>query len=248
MLAKENRVILPKNLKDLEDDIRDKSKASSMTKLVALVQIVWFVIQLVGRAVQQLPTSLMEMFTLAVVICSTVSYAVWWHKPLDVAKPIKLETIGYVDIAELNESTPDGDRVRAANPKFTLKRREELIPLYAVEYQGVLSSFLIFIMPVFAVCHLIAWNWSFPSNVEQLLWRISSVGCAVLPALFGLAAWAPYDWCRDKKIMLAIDTLYVVLRMYMLAETFAALRLMPEGVYSTVNLPPWPHFGGQGAS
>jgi len=54
----------------LEDEIKDKSKASPTTKLVACIQITWFLAQLVGTWSQGLHTSILETFTLGVVSCS----------------------------------------------------------------------------------------------------------------------------------------------------------------------------------
>lgn len=40
----------------------------------------------------------------------------------------------------------------------------------------------IFILLVYGACHAAAWNTHFPSPVERLLWRISSILIAIIPA------------------------------------------------------------------
>jgi hypothetical protein len=226
---------------DLEAEILDKSKASSLAKLVACIQIAWFLAQLLERGIEKLPTSVLEMFTLSVVICSLISYGFWWRKPLDVRIPIVRETSGGAEIDQFLEPLERQKSIPAANPKYTPERRWNLVPLYFQPFGRSLSACTITIVPVFATCHLVAWNWSFPSRVEQILWRISSVGCLVLPAMFSLAAWAPFDWCRKRRAIIPLIGLYALLRSCMVAEIFAALRSMPDGVYTRVHLP-LPHF------
>ena len=226
---------------DLEAEIRDKSKASSIAKLAACVQITWFLAQLIGRADAALPITVLEMFTLAIVICSLVSYAFWWKKPLDVARPIVLDVRYPTDVEKCLEALEAPAGASTANPKFTRERRWNLVPLYIEPFGTRLSTFTMMLVPLFASCHLIAWNWAFPSEAERNLWRICSVSCFVLPELFGLAAWAP-AWFRRNIAIVPLITAYFLLRMCMVAETFAALRSVPGGVYDTVNLPPLPHF------
>ena len=66
------------------EDIEDKSKGNWFTKSLALLQIGWFVAQLLGRVAQRLETTPLELFTLGVVACTVISYVNWWAKPLDV--------------------------------------------------------------------------------------------------------------------------------------------------------------------
>jgi hypothetical protein len=221
---------------DLEAEILDKSKASSIAKLAACIQISWFIAQLIGRRRQKLDTSILEMFTLGVVICSLISYGFWLKKPLDVRTPIVLK------IEHLMDSLPRQQSAAAANPKYTPDRRWNLVPLYFRPFRRKLSLFTLLILPVFATCHLVVWNWSFPSRTEQDLWRICSIGCLVFPMLFSLAAWVPFDWCTRNTTIIPLIVVYVLLRICMIAEIFASLRSMPEGVYTSVHLPYWPHF------
>lgn len=65
-------------------EVDDKSKGNWFTKSLALLQICWFLIQLLTRVAQHLETSPLELFTLGVVGCTIISYVYWWAKPLDV--------------------------------------------------------------------------------------------------------------------------------------------------------------------
>ena len=69
------------------EDIKDKSKADNLTKLVSLLQVIWMLVQICGRLAKSLPVTLLEVNTLAHVICALVIYVLWWHKPKLVQSP-----------------------------------------------------------------------------------------------------------------------------------------------------------------
>ncbi|KAG2117604.1 hypothetical protein DEU56DRAFT_748013 [Suillus clintonianus] len=68
-------------------DIEDRSKGDILSKGVAILQLVWFVLQLAARRGQNLPISLLEIDTLAIVVLTCVAYCWWWKKPKDVRRP-----------------------------------------------------------------------------------------------------------------------------------------------------------------
>ncbi|KAI1338363.1 hypothetical protein F5Y15DRAFT_386932 [Xylariaceae sp. FL0016] len=72
------------------EEIWDKSKADRFAKAFALLQISWMIIQAVARASQRLALSPLELFTLAFVVSTAMSYFFWWHKPQHVETPTTL--------------------------------------------------------------------------------------------------------------------------------------------------------------
>ncbi|MCJ1399126.1 hypothetical protein MMC11_002328 [Xylographa trunciseda] len=66
------------------EDLHDKSKSNGIAKGLAIVQISWLVAQCLARAHHGLPISELELGTIAFVACTTLSYAFWWHKPMDI--------------------------------------------------------------------------------------------------------------------------------------------------------------------
>ncbi|KAG2152845.1 hypothetical protein DEU56DRAFT_977229 [Suillus clintonianus] len=68
-------------------DIKDRSKGDIISKGIAILQLVWFICQLVARHVQNLPISLLEVDTLAVAVLTFIAYLWWWWKPKDVGRP-----------------------------------------------------------------------------------------------------------------------------------------------------------------
>lgn len=157
-------------------DIDDRSKADWFAKSVALVQVTWFVAQLLGRAIQKLPITTLELFTLGTVVCAMLTYAFWWEKPFDIERPI------VVDEPERPVGT-EGDSVVP----------DELYMdglLVDMDYE-IASNALIFgiLGALFGALHIVAWNFAFPTEVERMMWRVGSVLCAVAPLVFSAASF-----------------------------------------------------------
>lgn len=72
------------------EDIWDKSKADVFARLLTSIQVLWFGLQIVGRLVQHLQITTLELDTAAFIFCTLPTFYFWYHKPLDVATPIKL--------------------------------------------------------------------------------------------------------------------------------------------------------------
>ncbi|KAG1794786.1 uncharacterized protein HD556DRAFT_1236346 [Suillus plorans] len=70
-----------------EAEMEDRSKGDGLSKGIAILQLVWFVAQLVARYIQNLPITLLEIDTLAVAALTCIPYALWWKKPKDVGRP-----------------------------------------------------------------------------------------------------------------------------------------------------------------
>ncbi|KAJ3481607.1 hypothetical protein NLI96_g7548 [Meripilus lineatus] len=67
-----------------EQDIQDKSKSDMLTKMIALFQVAWFILQLCARYHENLVVTELEIFTLAFCILNFATYALWWKKPFAV--------------------------------------------------------------------------------------------------------------------------------------------------------------------
>lgn len=210
-------------------EIQDKSKADWVTKSIACAQIAWFVCRLISRAVQRLPVTTLELFTLTIVCCTVTTYVLWWQKPHDIRKPFVIKgtytphtygaRVGLVDGASLGN-----DRSRSL-------------------------IFVILVSVVFGACHALGWNFSFVTPVEGLLWRISTilVGFGPLSIVFytKFAYNLVEEWLKglsksrgetlaDMPMYLLVSVL-VIVRVYLFVEIFAGLRSVPAGVYKSVD-------------
>lgn len=85
----EDRIDFPNTT---EEEIEDRSKGDALSKGMVLLQITWFLGQLVARAHQQLAISQIELTTAALAILNSIVYLFWWNKPLDVRCPIVVRT------------------------------------------------------------------------------------------------------------------------------------------------------------
>ncbi|KAI9765430.1 MAG: hypothetical protein M1840_007388 [Geoglossum simile] len=73
-----------------EEFILDKSKADDIAKSLAIIQATWLLVQCITRVASHLPLTMLEINTLAHVICALGMYWLWWKKPLDVRNPTVL--------------------------------------------------------------------------------------------------------------------------------------------------------------
>ncbi|KAG1886600.1 hypothetical protein F4604DRAFT_1951256 [Suillus subluteus] len=67
--------------------IHDKNKGNAISKGLIMLQVAWFVMQLITRAIYHLETTQLEVGTLAFAVLNFLTYAVWWIKPLNVQSP-----------------------------------------------------------------------------------------------------------------------------------------------------------------
>ncbi|EMD31005.1 hypothetical protein CERSUDRAFT_89570 [Gelatoporia subvermispora B] len=120
--------------------------------------------------------------------------------------------------------------------------------------EGVVDSFrttiYVVMCLIFGCYHCLAWNATFPTHIERLLWRGASV-LSALPTLSLLAgrhlSYHPYDpffgirvWqCTGDVLKMFAFALYIFARGFLLSEMFLSLRRMPDGVFETVK---WTNF------
>src|SRR5260221_3715441 len=103
----EERKKLDQKLRKIsEEDIKDRSKGDILSKLIAISQTTWFILQCIARGQQNLTLTELELVTLALASMNAVTYVFWWHKPLGVQVPIgiylKTEAMEKVDVEDAN--------------------------------------------------------------------------------------------------------------------------------------------------
>ncbi|KAF3314268.1 hypothetical protein TWF173_004874 [Orbilia oligospora] len=173
-----------------EEEIWDRSKADSLSKLITAAQATWLLFQLGGRAALKLPTTTLELSAGAIVLCSFGTFICWLHKPSDAKSGVTIPT-RFTTAQILLDAGPI-----AAQPFPDIATFEKIA--------------LFLITTAYASFHLIGWNFTFPSRVETQLWRWSSVvvtGATVFFWVFETIAarqrfgrWDKYlIWLRLKK-------------------------------------------------
>ncbi|KAG2357371.1 hypothetical protein BDR07DRAFT_1297916 [Suillus spraguei] len=187
----------------LEADIEDRSKGDALSKGIAMLQLAWFVIQLVARYIQNLPITLLELDTLAVAALTSIGYGFWWKKPMDVGRPYAVcwkatasppRKLTYECIQYSPVKTGMIFCSHAFIPFSILWVVTHIIPPHAAHSQRVPSlgghesiehrshdhDIIILLIgcfsgTVFGGIHCLGWNILFQGHAEQMLWRTASL-------------------------------------------------------------------------
>lgn len=114
---------------------------------------------------------------------------------------------------------------------------------------GASYVLLLFVLPgMYGGVHLAAWNWSFPTLLENLLWKIS---CILIASFFpvALTIWGVLHLARmrSEAVLWFLAFLGVIVylsaRLYIIVESFLSLRHVPVGVYVSLEwFEIFPHF------
>ncbi|KAI0062794.1 hypothetical protein BV25DRAFT_1855598 [Artomyces pyxidatus] len=243
-----------------EDEIRGWSQGDALSKTLAVIQTLWFVVQCIARRAEDLSITQLEVMTLAYTTITVAMYAFWWSKPQNIGCAVR------VAVKNLPEPERVGSErwyqriwnvIAGGQDVLADLRRESRVPTF---YGGGMSNennaiyadvIALGAAMVFGAVHCAAWNYAFPSHAEELIWRVSSVAIVAVPGtmlLVLLAFWSMKDY-RDifRYITLAVfllsGSVYVAARVLLLALSFTTLRSLPDAAYEAVR---WtlliPHF------
>ncbi|KAI0544249.1 hypothetical protein F4679DRAFT_565635 [Xylaria curta] len=168
------------------EEIWDKSKANFLSKSLAFLQVSWFLFQLLGRTIVQLPITALELLTSSIVLFTLGNLGCWFYKPNDIQKGITLHMgvslesiiLENADAAAIfSQHTACNSTVsRSLSPsrstherpleRFSNASYPHLSAIHKIVYLGLAKSAV--------ALHLLAWNFEFPTHVECLGWRIAS--------------------------------------------------------------------------
>ena len=188
-----------------EDELKSRGKSDWAIKLIAVVQIIWFVVQTLVRAIQYCQTTPLELMTVAFVACSVFIYGFSFIQPQDVEFPVFLEVSAAALLRVETNSTTDTEtsttgqtkpnedsdwsdhaaEIGATENSAVLERRSRVaaasnyVPGWAAD--NVPVYLLALFACAFGALHCLAWNSPFPTSREQLIWRICSTTTTALP-------------------------------------------------------------------
>jgi hypothetical protein len=246
-----------------KEEILDRSKGDDLGKLVIVLQTLWFVTQYLGRWIDHLPKTQLEVMTLAYATLTVVVYCLWWHKPLNVQYPIAVSKVHPPpstahpppSIASYPPSIAHYPPPFAHYPGVGIFQYTRLPKPKKVE--RFLAIMIVSVVSViFGGIHCLAWNFPFPTSQERLAWRICATFVTADPVLLGVICnWGtdyehiptPFELMKDGvagMMIIVFMTGYVISRGILFLITLLALRSSPPGVFQTV---PWasfiPHIG-----
>ncbi|KAG0692337.1 hypothetical protein DFH29DRAFT_970169 [Suillus ampliporus] len=245
-----------------EADIEDRSKGDGLSKAIAILQLAWFILQLVARYTQNLPMTLLEIDTLAVAALTCVPYGLWWKKPKNVGRPyaVHWKTTAFppsnLAYDKTDLSLSDGGWLfylvypfvsvmgfgSPPSPHAVYSRRVPTLGGYG-KYHGEVTLLVgCFSGIVFGGIHCLGWNFSFQKHVEQILWHWASLAivCASLYIYLMFCYWSWLTSINDCNAYFLFFTIsissliYAAARFTLIVLMIQSLRSLPPGVYDTV--------------
>lgn len=249
-----------------EKELKSRGKGDWVIKLIAVAQIIWFVVQTLFRAIEHYQTTALEIMTVAFVFCSVFIYAFSLNQPQDVEYPVFIQVSDAAlakdgSAAAAPPTTPARDEIvpeqksewsvhaeEGAEPtrQGGIGRASQYVPGWAASVVPV-SLFGLFACG-FGALHCLAWNSPFPTSEEQLAWRICSATTTAVPAsllLLMLAILSDSDAFASVAIFsgLLLTAAYVIGRITIIVLAFISLRALPADALRTVSWNDYiPHF------
>jgi hypothetical protein len=191
---------LPKMPLISADDIIDKSKTDSFARIVSVAQITWIVAQVLTRVARRLAVSQLEIAVVAFSTCAIIIYILYWKKPKSVLIPCTVLTFPGPIPLEITRKESIIKKTESMLRSFfgaELVRYDARHPLpqkngHPIPNDVVLGTFaqggetaFYFVLglglgsSLFGGIHVAAWNFTFPTKVELILWRVASIYCTV---------------------------------------------------------------------
>ena len=121
-------------------EIKDRSKGDFLSKLIAIFQTTWFILQCIARGQQGLALTELELVILTLASLNAVTYMFWWHKPLGLQDPIRIyfknEAVttsgGHLSTLNENSNTSSNDVISKVGEVLTV-RTLQLMSLTSTE-------------------------------------------------------------------------------------------------------------------
>ncbi|KAJ6449544.1 hypothetical protein C8R45DRAFT_1130635 [Mycena sanguinolenta] len=239
-----------------KEDIKDKSKGDALSKGVALLQGLWFILQCLARTHQHLAITQLEVATLAFAIINIFIWSLWWNKPLDVQQPI---VVGPRRLSDSDSQAINpvqllwDDQFLAAIVGFGVNDYHPgssvSVPSFWSVYGRDMAEDVFLLIPVgivFGAVHCAAWNAIFPTLTEMWIWRTSSLVIAAIPGFIWIliAMATALDSGQDDSgpvaVVLGVFTLlaipfYIAARIILIVLPLAELRSLPVSAFVDVN-------------
>ncbi|KAI0043362.1 hypothetical protein FA95DRAFT_1498730 [Auriscalpium vulgare] len=242
-----------------DDEIQAMAQADGLSKGLAVLQTLWFVIQCAARRAENIPITQIEVMTLAYTSITLAMYMAWWSKPLNVGGPIRFagqlaegwvghREKGFLHYVNLVIGDQDYEVDMRSVPR---------VPAFyggPTDFEHIRADAVsLFAAMIFGAIHCIAWRYAFPSHTEAIIWRVSSVAITAFPGLVCLyLVWelSPYGdisrvfYVKDNIVLMIAVTIpfaavYVLSRLILLTLAFTTLRALPATAYQSIQ---WTHF------
>ncbi|KAF8855325.1 hypothetical protein BDZ45DRAFT_793591 [Acephala macrosclerotiorum] len=166
------------------DEIQDKAKSDSFTKIIAIVQISWNALQVIVRWARGLAISQLELAVIAFSLCAVITYALQWSKPKDIQTPYTIHRYnGHIpqEVLQVPGNKGIGFFMSIYRPPFDMKgaplpndslwgSSSDVPDTYPKTLFGDIGSTslalhlsLLLSTTLFGAIHVAAWNFTFPN-------------------------------------------------------------------------------------
>ncbi|KAG1727386.1 uncharacterized protein EDB91DRAFT_1350333 [Suillus paluster] len=224
-------------------EIRDRSKGNMISKGLVILQVSWFIMQLISHAIYHLETTQIEAATLA--------FASSEPKPADDyfddvpehddPEAVHSETV----IASLINSVLLVGGVDAMSPqKLQVPTFDNMHNINLKRWEGNLLTLAGVTMSIlFGGIHCTAWFYVFPTYEEEVIWRVCAITMIVAPLLAFVVAFlfeyiptaGKIDEVVRSMFPMACIALYSTSRSILFILMFTTLRNLPPDAYKTVS-------------
>ncbi|KAI0059852.1 hypothetical protein BV25DRAFT_1889281 [Artomyces pyxidatus] len=240
-----------------DEEIGNMSQGDVLSKTLAVVQTLWFVVQATARRIEGLPITQLEIMTLAYTVITVAMYVAWWDKPQNVGGPVRVPVKESPEPDEVEKEDDEKWYIRifvviaGAQDQFVDLRKERRVPTFygggdTDDNNSLYADILALCAAmVFGAVHCLAWNYAFPSHAEKIIWRVSSLAIVALPVAILVSMLLAMMISRPSHLLVFLISapLYIAARSLLLALSFSTLRSLPPEAYRAVQ---WtlriPHF------
>ena len=239
-----------------EEEILDKSKSDVLVKALAALQVFWVTVQVIVRTARGLAVSQLELVVTAFSICAIITYIFLISKPQGVQVPMRPLVIRRDDFKLAPDVGWDLLRIfctpgRDTRVEFT-KEMPMVIPNDSMPHAdsgvamlGYPTAIAIGSL-IFGAVHVAGWKLTFPTPIEQKLWRIASIiitslplvaltimsfGGAALDHVLGDVIGSSFLEQVAKLFGFGNGIIYIIARLFLLVETFRSLGFLPPDAY-----------------
>ncbi|KAF7979544.1 hypothetical protein HWV62_42142 [Athelia sp. TMB] len=243
------------------DELANQSKGDALSKGVAILQTLWFVMQCIARRIENLPLTNLEVMTLAYTVITVAMYIVWWEKPLNVSCAVRVPEEGVEDLEAASGYDSIWEQiivyVIGVQDGYVDLRRCTRVPTFWAANRDsdgrdtvIADVIALLVAMVFGAVHCIAWTYAFQSHLEQQLWRASAIAIIAVPAealaSLGIMALSAIFIDLDGVVgtvvrfsligcNLVLASIYIAARIALILISFSSLRMLTPAAYKTVQ-------------
>jgi hypothetical protein len=242
-----------------QEEIMDRSKSDMFGKFLTMVQIGYFIVEMIVRQARDLAISQLEIGVAGFVACSFFTYFFCLNKPKAVNTTFTIHDFGPEGIPQRvldvqRDSAPESSFSKEDWSRFDRPFRNDA----TFGENGTLGTGPGFIILTIAsvpmgAIHIIAWNYLFPSFVDLTLWRVAAVLSTATVFLFLIVAegveildrrtFSRWHQILGMAILIALIVAYFGSRLVLMVEMFRCLFFLPPEAFVTTWTANIPHIG-----